>query len=713
LVDTTNGTETTETEDGAEAPGADEPRPEADQPSAPTAVLDPDPGAATGERVPTGETPAITWTSPESTSVDGPVAPSPPRPTAAGEGGSWAVRIILILGIVVVLAVLAFVVVVVSSRSGPGAEPARAEAEAFVRAWSGGDTAGMQALVEPVGAPVAADLEATLGGLPVTKTTVTLVPGPLTGEGDLRTAKVTVELTAPELPPITYDNTITFRKIDDDNNFRVQWSHTTIHPELTGDRKFDRISTWAPRGYLLDANGKPLATVNSDVTIMLRTTRVTDRPGLEAALASTLGIDAATVEKAFAAARASGEAPIKTVNWAAYSKAKPVIYDIGGLFFKTEGPTTGTGSADVQDFVVGKTAAANAEQAAALGAPYKEGDEVGISGLQASQQKSLGGLPATEVRIVDGTGTVVRSVVKVDGSPPSNVKTTIDPNLQSIAEQAVNGAGKVGLVVVDRNGGIKALTNSSDYNWSTAKFPPGSTFKVITGEALLTHGLGPDSPLGCPPVFTAAGQPYRNFEGEAEPSLTFSRAFTISCNTAFLMAAQQLTGDEMRQAVARFGFTVPYDAGIPMAVQGSFPDDGPGAAKSSMAIGQGRVESNPLHMASVAATVMTGQWKAPSFLADRPADLPSGTPLDPRVREQLEGFMRSVVESGTATAAQVPGKVIHGKTGTAEFGNKPVPDTHAWFVGYSGDLAIAIVVEGGGVGGRVAAPLAAKFFSQV
>jgi len=237
----------------------------------------------------------------------------------------------------------------------------------------------------------------------------------------------------------------------------------------------------------------------------------------------------------------------------------------------------------------------------------------------------------------------------------------------------------------------------------------------VTAEALLNHGLTRDTRLTCPPTITAAGQPYGNFEGETEASLDFTRAFTISCNTAFIGAAQQLSGQEMMDAVGRFGFNVDYDIGIPMKVRGSFPDDGPGAARSSMAIGQGRVLTNPVHMASVAATVMTGQWKAPSLLADRPADLPVGQPLDPRVRIDLEHFMRSVVENGTARSASVPGKVVYGKTGTAEIGagrGAHLP-THAWFVAYSGDLAIAIVIDNGGVGGDVAAPIANKFFSQV
>ena len=55
---------------------------------------------------------------------------------------------------------------------------------------------------------------------------------------------------------------------------------------------------------------------------------------------------------------------------------------------------------------------------------------------------------------------------------------------------------------------------------------------------------------------------------------------------------------------------------------------------------------------------------------------------------------------------------MFGKTGTAEFGSGNPPQTHAWFIGYRGNLAFAVIVEGGGVGGRVAAPLAARSSSN-
>jgi cell division protein FtsI/penicillin-binding protein 2 len=73
-------------------------------------------------------------------------------------------------------------------------------------------------------------------------------------------------------------------------------------------------------------------------------------------------------------------------------------------------------------------------------------------------------------------------------------------------------------------------------------------------------------------------------------------------------------------------------------------------------------------------------------------------------------MMAEVVTSGTAAGARLP-VGTHGKTGTAEFGSGNPPATHAWFVGYDGDIAFAVLVVSGGVGGAVAAPIAAKFLA--
>ena len=73
--------------------------------------------------------------------------------------------------------------------------------------------------------------------------------------------------------------------------------------------------------------------------------------------------------------------------------------------------------------------------------------------------------------------------------------------------------------------------------------------------------------------------------------------------------------------------------------------------------------------------------------------------------------MRKVLTG--STAANLPGAPVHGKTGTAEFGTRQPPQTHAWFVGFRNDLAFAVLVEGGGFGGEVAAPLAARFLQSL
>jgi cell division protein FtsI/penicillin-binding protein 2 len=88
--------------------------------------------------------------------------------------------------------------------------------------------------------------------------------------------------------------------------------------------------------------------------------------------------------------------------------------------------------------------------------------------------------------------------------------------------------------------------------------------------------------------------------------------------------------------------------------------------------------------------------------------------VNPTVVSDLQTMMAAVVNSpiGTAAGAGLPAGT-EGKTGTAEFGTANPPETDAWFIGYRGDLAFAVLVVGGGTGGSVAAPIAKKFLDSV
>ena len=174
------------------------------------------------------------------------------------------------------------------------------------------------------------------------------------------------------------------------------------------------------------------------------------------------------------------------------------------------------------------------------------------------------------------------------------------------------------------------------------------------------------------------------------------------------LADDKLSDADLVAAAGRFGFGVDYDAGVD-AVGGEFPDPNDTADRAASAIGQGRVLASPLHMASVAAAVASGTWRAPRVTG--PPSTVSPVALNPSTVAVLADLMREVVRTGTGTSAAVAGQDVAGKTGTAEFGNADPPATHAWFIGFRGSLAFAVLVEGGGVGGQVAAPIAARFLT--
>ena len=162
------------------------------------------------------------------------------------------------------------------------------------------------------------------------------------------------------------------------------------------------------------------------------------------------------------------------------------------------------------------------------------------------------------------------------------------------------------------------------------------------------------------------------------------------------------------EAAADFGYGSGYSLAVDTAAP-SYPVPFEDADIGAAAIGQGAVQVTPIHQASIAAAVASGEWHAPTILEGEASGL--SIPLDPDVRNMLAGMMRLVVTDGTGTAAGIEGEQVYGKTGSAEWSE--TEPTHAWFIGFWGDLAFAVVVETGGAGGAVAAPIAAAFIEAL
>jgi hypothetical protein len=369
--------------------------------------------------------------------------------------------------------------------------------------------------------------------------------------------------------------------------------------------------------------------------------------------------------------------------------------------------------------LVGYVVPADAAQARALGAPYHAGDLIGDGGIEQDYQQQLAGRPSLTISVQgpgDHADATVARFAAVTGTP---VRTSIVMADQLAASQAVRSAstskpvdmvviqpstGEI-LAVVERPGGFDRALQGI--------FPPGSTFKVVTASALAERGMTPSSTVQCPSQVTIDGRTLHNNDNEQYGTTNLLTAFAVSCNSTFaLLATQRLTGSLLAAMAATFGFNAQPSLGIP-AILGKFstPDDSLDLAAD--AFGQGTDLVNPLSQASVAAAIEDGTWRPP-LLVTSPAPRQTVQPhvLPPEILDTLRPMMRAVVTIGTAADVGFP-PGVYGKTGTAEYGSGPNPPAHGWFIGYQGDLAFAVLVEGGGYGADSAAPIANAFLHKI
>jgi cell division protein FtsI/penicillin-binding protein 2 len=254
------------------------------------------------------------------------------------------------------------------------------------------------------------------------------------------------------------------------------------------------------------------------------------------------------------------------------------------------------------------------------------------------------------------------------------------------------------LAVIERPGGFDRALQGV--------FPPGSTFKVVTASALSGTGLRPASSVQCPAQVNVGGRVFHNFDNEHLGATSLQTAFAVSCNSTFItLATQRLNGAALASTAALFGFNSQPSLGIP-ATLGRFTTPHTPVDLAADAFGQGTDLVNPLSEASMAGAVEDGTWRPPQLVLS-PVPKQSARPqqLGSTVLSTLRPMMRAVVTTGTAAKVGFQAGVF-GKTGTAEFGTSSTPRAHAWFVGYRGDVAFAVLVEGGGVGADASAPIA-------
>ena len=324
----------------------------------------------------------------------------------------------------------------------------------------------------------------------------------------------------------------------------------------------------------------------------------------------------------------------------------------------------------------------------------------------------------------------------------ADLKLTINMAVQAAAADAL-GQRKGAVVALDpRTGEVLAMVsyprydpNLIDEEWdditsdpdrplinrpSYGLYPPGSVFKIIVASAGLQEGVvEPDTQFVDEGTVMAGGYQVRNYDDRVYGEHTFTKAFASSINTTFAKVGVSLGADTLAAYAEDFGF----DKVIPFPLGGSeslFPDpDGMDKAHVAQAsFGQGEVLATPLEMAlSAAAVANRGQIMEPyivSQVVDYHQNVLSQTkpgvwlkPISAETAAQMTGLMVEAVNSGTGTAAAIEGVQVAGKTGTAEVADA---EPHAWFAGFAPasapEVVVAVLVENGGSGGSVAAPIA-------
>ncbi|MEU1605003.1 penicillin-binding transpeptidase domain-containing protein [Micromonospora matsumotoense] len=604
--------------------------------------------------------------------------------------------------------------------------------DAFLAGWRTGnlDKVGF---VDPTGARVpAADvteqIKALSGDLAATTPTLRRA-GDAEVTKNLATTKVDIAWALPGGATWAYQRPVRLRQNGGDDQWQVIWEPQVLHEQL---EKGDRLTvrrTAAPRAGVLDGAGQPIVTPRPVVRIGVQPGEVTDAKALVARLDAAFKavtppisppVDLSDLPQRLSDADPGAFVEVVTLRDEAYRQIRSRIYTLPGTKFRAEkldlAPTREFARA-----LLGTVDQAQADDLAAHPDRYAKGDLVGHGGLQGRYDERLRGAPGTTVEIrrptPEGGTTVVTEAFRQQPTAGQPVRTSLDVATQNAADAALRAEKRRAAVVAVRisDGAVLAAANgpgAAGENLAfTAQVPPGSTFKVVSALGLLDKGaVTPQTVVDCPKTRAVDGRSFKNSDDFVLGKVPFRTDFAKSCNTAFVALAPQLGPDGLAAAGRTLGLEGSWDLGADVFT-GKVSTGGAPTEQAAAAIGQGTTVVSPLAMAGATAAVARGRWEQPKLVLDPAPAAPAeaGPPLKAESVAGLKTMMREVVTAGTGKAlADVPGGPVYGKTGTAEYDNDPT-HTHAWFVGWRGDVAFAVFVEQGGSSTTSAVPIVERF----
>jgi penicillin-binding protein 2 len=388
---------------------------------------------------------------------------------------------------------------------------------------------------------------------------------------------------------------------------------------------------------------------------------------------------------------------------------------------------------------------------------YEPGDIVGKQGLEREYNKHLMGVDGQRQVVVDKLGIPKENLREKPAVPGKNLQLTIDLDLQTVAELAMEGKRGAIVALDPRNGEVLAMVSAPAYDpnrfagrirakdWKEilenpdkpmlnraiqARLAPGSTFKAIMSLAGLEEGvITPDFRTHCSGGASFYGRYFKCHKKGGHGTVDLTRAIAGSCDVFFYTVGNKLGIDKIAKYAELAGFGSRTGIDLPHETDGlvpstrwkmrTFRQKWYAGETISVAIGQGALEVSPLQLAHGVGGIATGGvWQKPHLVMEnKPADSARKADLKiDNIMQVIEGMWAVVNAGGTGGKARIPGLDVCGKTGTSQLASNDVLKgtafgktlkDNAWFVGFapkqSPEIVVVALLEAG-LHGDMAAP---------
>ena len=527
----------------------------------------------------------------------------------------------------------------------------------------------------------------------------------------------------------------------------------------------------APRGILFDRNGLALVDNRPAFTLSLIPREIDDRDTVMARLSVLLKIPLNELQEALERVPPDSFRPVRVrrgLTLEEVTKVEERRLELPGVVVEVE-PQRVYPTSTFAAHLLGYVREVSDDQMKQ--GRYRRGDMIGQSGLERLLDEYLRGRDGGERIEVDALGRPVQVMRREEPDPGAQVITTVDRRIQEAAERAM--AGRSGAVVVmdPRNGDVLAMTSSPAFEldrlagnldkeeWLKvirdpltplmnralqSQYAPGSVFKVVVAAAGLQEGsLTPMDRIYCNGEFHLGQWTFKDWKEGGHGHVDTRTALIHSCNIFFYQAGLKVGPAAIARYAEAFGLGAPSGIdlggekpGLVPFLDGHRRVDGrkwQAGDTVNMAIGQGQVLVTPMQVARMMSAVANGGvlWRPRlvqrvervdgSLAYSSSSKMTGRVDLSPIVWAFLRHALSGVVnEGGTGGAARIPGVEVAGKTGTAQSVNKSDAakgQDHAWFASFAPaqdpEVVVVVLVERGGKGGQVAAPIAHQIYQSI